>query len=223
MKFHIQIFLFLFTWFNLSATPVFSKVALPNHTVSFPKAESHKKESEVKIGVSNFARSDISENSISQKAVLWESSVLGNRARGENVGVVKGAGKFSLQQIDDYVALATKKGNNSKVMLGKTDNGAATGYVSRASNDHSYFKMTDEQWDEALNAVGNNFDEMWKVNKKFIDDRKALGNEFYFSHNPANADGFFLREVNYLTKPVNQGGLGGSFVNIGNDLWKLVW
>jgi len=223
MKFLLQLSLLLFSWFNLSATPVFSKVASPNYAVAFHKTTNQNQESEIKIGVSNFARSGISENLFSQKAVLWESSVLENRAREGNDRVVTGVGKFSLQQIDDYVALATKQGNNSKVMLGKTDNGAATGYVSRASNDHSYFKMTDEQWDEALNAVGNNFDEMWKVNKKFIDDRKALGNEFYFSHNPTNADGFFLREVNYLTKPVNQGGLGGSIVNIGNDLWKLVW
>jgi len=223
MKLLLQILFFFLTLFNLSATTTISKVALPNHAVSFSKPTNQNQESEIKIGVSNFARSGISENLFSQKAVLWESSVLENRAREVLRVFVSGAGKFSLQQIDDYVALATKQGNNSKVMLGKTDNGAATGYVSRASNDHSYFKMTDEQWDEALNAVGNNFDEMWKVNKKFIDDRKALGNEFYFSHNPTNADGFFLREVNYLTKPVNQGGLGGSIVNIGNDLWKLVW
>jgi hypothetical protein len=136
---------------------------------------------------------------------------------------VNGAGKFTLRQIDDYVALATKQGNQSKVMLGKTDAGGVTGYVNRAGNDHAYFKMTDSQWDEALFTVGNDFDEMWKVNKKFIDNRKALGNEFYLSHNPSTADGFYLREINYLTKPINEGGLGGSIIDLGNNLWKVVW
>ncbi len=70
--------------------------------------------------------------------------------------------------------------------------------------------MTDSQWDEALSYVGNDFEEMWKVNKKFIDNRKSLGNEFYLSHNPSIADGFYLREINYITKPIIEGGLGGS-------------
>ena len=157
----------------------------------------------------------------STKSQLDElNQALVTKARGAGV---QGAGRFSLQQIDDYVALATKQGDQSKIMLGKTDAGGATGYVNRAGNDHAYFKMTDSQWDEALLSVGNDFDEMWKINKKFIDNRKALGNEFYLSHNPAIADGFYLREINYLTKPISEGGLGGSIVDLGNNLWKVVW
>ncbi|SDD34421.1 hypothetical protein [Williamwhitmania taraxaci] len=94
MRFFFQIFLFLFTWFNLGATPVFSKVALPSVVVSFPKAENQNQESELKIGVSNFARSGISENSFSENAILWESSVLENRAHEVNVWDVKEAGKL---------------------------------------------------------------------------------------------------------------------------------
>jgi len=81
MKLLLQILLFLLTWFNLSATPVFSKVALPNYPVSFHKTANQNQESEIKIGVDTpiaigVARSGISENSFSQKAGLWESSVL---------------------------------------------------------------------------------------------------------------------------------------------------
>lgn len=132
-------------------------------------------------------------------------------------------GGFTLQQIDDYVLLATKQGDKLKVMLGKTDGGGITGYVSRAGNDHTFFKMTDVQWNDALNSVGNNLDEMWKINKKFIDDQKLFGKEFFLSHNPSIADGFYFREIEYLTKPVSQGGLGGSVINQGNNLWKVVW
>ena len=30
-------------------------------------------------------------------------------------------------------------------------------------------------------------------------------------------------EIDYLTKPIGQGGLGGTIVDLGNNLWKVVW
>jgi len=97
MKLLFQIL--FFTWFNLSATPPFSKVAIPNYEISYSKTGNQNLETEVKIGILNFARSNISENSFYQKAVLWDSYVLENRAREANVRVVQGAGKF----LDDIV------------------------------------------------------------------------------------------------------------------------
>jgi len=72
MKFLLQIFLLFIIWFTntVNATPVFTRVACPSCQLLVSKAENHKQESEVKIGVSNFARSNISENEFSQKAVL---------------------------------------------------------------------------------------------------------------------------------------------------------
>jgi len=147
MKFLLQILFLLFTWFNLSATTAFSKVALPNQTVFFHKTTNQNQESEVKNGVSNFARSGILENSFSQKAVLWESFVLENRAREENVNVVSGAGSLvskltgiaknahenlllgGVKFIDDGVSIKylTKNGaefakiENGKILLTKAD------------------------------------------------------------------------------------------------------
>jgi hypothetical protein len=46
----------------VNATPVFAKVALPNYEFSFTKIENQKLESEVKIGVVNFARNGISKH-----------------------------------------------------------------------------------------------------------------------------------------------------------------
>jgi len=76
MKLFLQIVPFFFTWFNLSATPAFEKTALPSYAVSLPKTTNQNQESELKIGVSNFARSGILENSFSQKApcLCWCSS-----------------------------------------------------------------------------------------------------------------------------------------------------
>jgi S1-C subfamily serine protease len=37
--------------------------------------------------------------------------------------------------------------------------------------------------------------------------------------------GYYKMEIDYLTTPapVSQGGLGGTIVDIGNDLWKVIW
>jgi len=205
MKRLLQILFFLLTWCNLSATTAFSKVALPNYAVFFPKTTNPNLESERKIGVSNFARSGILENSFSQKYVLWESYKLENRARETLRVFVNGAGKSTLQQIDEYVTFATTHGDELKVMLGKFDDGATTGYISRAGNTHAFFDMGNA-WDDVLASVGGDLDEMWKINKKFIDNRKYLGNEFFLSHSPVNPTGFYKREIEYLINPISQGG-----------------
>ena len=62
------LFLFLTLFTSLvNATPVFTKVAFPIYEVAFSNSEKVKEESAVKIGVQNYARSGISENSFSQK------------------------------------------------------------------------------------------------------------------------------------------------------------
>jgi hypothetical protein len=140
--------------------------------------------------------------------------------------VVEGVGSFTLQQIDDYVALATKQGDQTKVMLGKFEPNSSDSYISRAGTDHTYFDMGPSKWAEAEAFVGGSVDEMWRINKKFIDNRRALGNEFYLSHDPLNPNyykGFYKMEIDYLTKPIGQGGLGGTIVDLGNNLWKVVW
>ena len=67
--------------------------------------------------------------------------------------------------------------------------------------------------------VEGNLDELWKNNKKFRDNQKALNKEFWFSHDPFSPiEGqFYAREVNYLID------IGVTdFINVG-DLWKAVW
>jgi hypothetical protein len=127
--------------------------------------------------------------------------------------------KFTTKQIDDYVLFATKQGDQSKVMLGLYDNGGASSYISKAGNSHTYFDMGTAKWTEAENIVGGSLDEMWKINKKFIDEQKALGKEFWFSHDPFSPiEGqFYAREINYL---IDEGVT--DFVKIG-DSWKAVW
>jgi len=133
LKLLLQIFLFLLTWFNLSSTPSLSNAVLPNYAVSFAKATNQNLESEIKIGVSNFARSGISENLFSQKAVLWESSVLENRAREVNVNVVSTAGRFIANSgvelktfLDDLVTLPAGKPYSDKIYKSVSKNAELT-------------------------------------------------------------------------------------------------
>ncbi len=96
MKFFFQILFLFLTWFTniVNATPVFAKVVLPICEFIFSNTENVKEESVVKIGVQNFARSCISENSFSQKAILQDSYALVGASRTGVRKVVSGAGNF---------------------------------------------------------------------------------------------------------------------------------
>ena len=68
-----------------------------------------------------------------------------------------------------------------------------------------------------------NYDEIWKVNKQFIDDQIGVGNRILLSNDPYQgyyfADGtkrFYQRELDYLKE------LGYSFERVGDDLWEVV-
>ncbi len=65
MKLFLQILFLLFTWFtNLAnATPVLTKVTLPNYEFTFSKTDNAKEESVLKIKENNFARNSIETNS----------------------------------------------------------------------------------------------------------------------------------------------------------------
>ena len=119
-----------------------------------------------------------------------------------------------------YVTLATKNKAANKVMLGKYDNLELTSYIQRAGNEYTYFDMGIEKWKEAEVFVNKNADEMWKINKEFIDRQKALGKDFYFSHEPWNAQSheYLSKEAEYLID------LGAKdFKQIDENTWKAIW
>jgi hypothetical protein len=99
------------------------------------------------------------------------------------VNAAKG-GRFTAKQIDDYDKLATKNPDAEKVMLGKYLDGGENSYIARAGKDHTYFDMGAEKWKEAEALVSENANEMWKINKKFIDEQIVKNKEFYFSYEP---------------------------------------
>ncbi len=86
-----------------------------------------------------------------------------------------------------------------------------------AGTDYRFFQIDD--WKDLYLSVGNNYDEMWKINQKFLDEQILSGKSFYFSHDPFSAiDGTgFAREVNYL---IDKG--VKNFIKDG-EIWKAIW
>jgi hypothetical protein len=131
---------------------------------------------------------------------------------------------FTQRQIDDYVLKSTKNSDKGKVLLGKFEGETnPSSYNKRAENEgYIYFQLDD--WEEAYKIVVSD-DEMWRINKEFILKLKSKSIPFYFSHNPLDpkyVKGYYKREIDLLTLPVAQGGLGGKIETITEGkLWKV--
>jgi hypothetical protein len=105
-------------------------------------------------------------------------------------------------------------------MLGKYLDGGEQSYVTRAGKDYTYFDMGVEKWKEAETLVNKNSEEMWRINKQFIDEQKALGKEFYFSYEPwiVQSHEYLSKEAEYLID------LGAKdFLKINDNTWKVIW
>ncbi|MFB9121671.1 hypothetical protein ACFFUE_10790, partial [Bergeyella porcorum] len=133
---------------------------------------------------------------------------------------------FTQEQINNYVLKSTKNTTKNKVLLGKFEGVEnPNSYNNRAKREgYVYFELDD--WDEAYKIVQND-DEMWRINKEFILRLKNDGVSFYLSHNPFDAKyvkGFYKREIELLTLPISQGGLGGKIETvIEGKLWQVIF
>ncbi len=70
-----------------------------------------------------------------------------------------------------------------------------------------------KNWDEASGVLGA--ENMWNVNKAFIEQQLLKGKDFILSHDPLKATGYFAKEVELLTEK------GFTFIRNG-ELWKAV-
>jgi hypothetical protein len=93
-------------------------------------------------------------------------------------------------------------------------------YNREAGKTYRYFEM--DNWDGIFKLVNESEEEMWKINKQFIDNQFNANMPFYFSHDPLLADRFFKREVDYLTKAIKEKGKTISFIEE-NNYWKAIW
>ena len=130
---------------------------------------------------------------------------------------INGIPKFTSKGVEQLAKTAVKYKDGipepNKVMLGKNWKDGVS-YVTEANNRNClYFELDD--WDELEEMVNFDRTEMFKLNKRFLDDMHDKGKEFYFSHNPYEADGFLLDEVNHLRRK------GYTFDEVvGENIWK---
>ena len=132
----------------------------------------------------------------------------GLKTAGRNVAksVVKGAGYF-----DELAIQATRNPASNKVVLGKTLQGGVAYSKVAAHHKASYFKL--DNWRELTKTLTS--DEIWQVNRAFLQQQISAGKQIILSHDPAQATGFFLREIEYLED------LGYHFVQDG-WIWKAI-
>ena len=127
--------------------------------------------------------------------------------------------KLSQDQLNAYLSEATKNPNSDTFVLGLDGNYDVTGGL----NDYTYFKMNDSTWNKLKRLTNYNYDEIWKLNKKFIDKQISSGKNIVLTNNPNSKyyleNGslrFYQREINYLKE------LGYVFKETSDGLWKAV-
>lgn len=114
----------------------------------------------------------------------------------------------------DYAREATKNPRSSEVMLGKYKQDGVS-YVEEAIKRKStYFELDD--WDAVSKKIG--IDNMWNINKEFLNQQLKAGKNIVCSHDPWKATGYFQDEVLHL---IDSGAT--DFVKVGTNLWKVVF
>ena len=132
---------------------------------------------------------------------------------------VEAAGELSAGRIEFYLDKARKNSASDFAVLGCTGN-----YDVFASNkSYTYFQMSDELWATLEAEAGGNYDEIWKINQRFIDEQIVANKRILLSDNPYNGyyfeDGsrrFYQRELDYLTSK------GFSFESTSDGMWMAI-
>jgi len=120
---------------------------------------------------------------------------------------VKGAGKTYA----NFAKQATKNANSTEVVLGKYIPGGASYTEVAKQRGATYFQL--DNWDNVVKEVGEN--NIWEINESFIRQQASANKTFILSHDPAQATGYFAKEVNLLKS------MGYSFTQEGS-VWRAV-
>ena len=122
-------------------------------------------------------------------------------------------------QIKYYVKLATKNKESDTCVLGTT--GKYNVYAS--DNNYTYFILDESKWSDLVKSLNNNYNEIWKINKQYIDNQIKLNKTIILTDNPELqylfGDGskrFYQREIDYLSE------LGYTFSQVDDELWKAI-
>lgn len=107
------------------------------------------------------------------------------------------------------------------VMLGKYDAqkyGGIPYSIAAENNRMTYFHL--HNWDDLYKQLG---DDIWEINKSFLNQQWKSGKDFYFSHNPWDASALGGAGNSYEKEILHLIDLGvKDFVEVGNGFWKAV-
>ena len=110
---------------------------------------------------------------------------------------------------------ATKNPDSRTVVLGSgyTGDGSIAYTEFAEARGATYLKF--DNWDEMVANMSP--DEIWEINKAFLDEQIAQGKRILFSHDPNNPypRSFFKREVDYLQEE-----LGYTFEKNAEGIWE---
>ncbi|WP_110953616.1 hypothetical protein [Anaerosinus massiliensis] len=96
--------------------------------------------------------------------------------------------------LPEFAEQETMNPNSNIVALGNYWKDGVS-YVQVAKDmEATYFEV--RNWSQLVAEFGET--NMWKINQKFLEQQVNAGKNFVFSHNPFEADGYFLNEVDYL-------------------------
>lgn len=115
-------------------------------------------------------------------------------------------GRMTDEHIKAILEFATHNGDSSTIVLGKYGDGGPDAYLNIARNwepPGTYFDLGEEGWRKILNSVAGDSDEMWRINKAFLEQQINAGKEIVLSHNPWNElvkdpKSYFSDELRFL-------------------------
>lgn len=104
-----------------------------------------------------------------------------------------------MEEAEEYAFNAIRGPRHAdSVLLGKYEEGRPTSYDAVArSLGAQYFNLTN--WDKLSNRYSK--EELWKINRRFLDIQMSSGREIYLSHKPKDyldKDYFYSWELRYL-------------------------
>lgn len=120
-------------------------------------------------------------------------NVVKNSAKSSKTDLPFKAKTLSQKQIEQYAKKATKGPEESNlVVLGRYKAGSPDSYDTVAKDLYAqYFNL--DNFDELVAEYGK--EEMWKINKKFLDNQMQANRMFVFTQNPNK-----VRQKTYLSK-----------------------
>ena len=119
----------------------------------------------------------------------------------------------------DFAHAMTNNPSSNKVMLGSTYGGNPYNEVAYKENMTYFYSRN---YNQLYNQYGKDY--MRAVNRQFLSQQKALGKEFWFSHNPATAypGSSFEMEVNWIKEAYGITSFNSQNLQQVGEYWRLI-